>query len=209
MEKEIDTHLQFQTTNPTTSIMPNQILRIIKLLPNRKASGHDNTQSIDVRIFPLSAVTYLAKVTSIAFRFPYFTETRKEANVISPPKSDKIPVFPQDKCPIMLLDRTGKAVERQFTSINKYIQYYHAKSQMKNLLSYQDETRRQNYCVSPNKRLITSLKEHTAAIFLGLFKAHDTLNAARIQDFMVLLPLSFHACRKFREDIFENGKQYK
>jgi hypothetical protein len=38
-----------------------------------------------------------------------------------------------------------------------------------------------NY-ISENKRLITALRQHyITAIFLGLFKPHDTLNAARIQ----------------------------
>jgi hypothetical protein len=85
-----------------------QILRIIKLLPQRKAPGHDNIRNIDLRNLQLNDVTHLTKIINAAFRFHCFPKIWKEANVISIPTPNKIPAFPQERQPIRLLDTVGK-----------------------------------------------------------------------------------------------------
>jgi hypothetical protein len=52
------------------------------------------------------------KILSVAFRFRYFPKTWKEANVISIPKPNKNPTFPQDRWSISLLDTVGKVMEK-------------------------------------------------------------------------------------------------
>jgi hypothetical protein len=110
--REVAACLQLQPVNPTTPSIPNQILRIIKHLPKRKAPSRDSIRNIDLRDLPLKAITHLTKITNVAFRFHYFPKTWKEANVISVPKPVKNPALPQDRRAISLLDTMSKVIDR-------------------------------------------------------------------------------------------------
>jgi hypothetical protein len=50
------------------------------------------------------------KIINSAFLFRYIPETLKETNVISIPKSNDNPVFPQDRGQISLMDTMGKVM---------------------------------------------------------------------------------------------------
>jgi hypothetical protein len=92
----------------------------MKHLPKRKAPGHDNISNIDLRNLSLNTVTHL---------------TWKEANVISIPKPNNNPAFPQDRRPVSLLDTMGNVMEKEHF-IDRFIQDYHAPFPTNNFLSY-------------------------------------------------------------------------
>jgi hypothetical protein len=72
---EFSTHLQTQPADPTASVTPNKISRIMKHMPKRKVPSHDSTRNIDLRNLPLNAITLLTKIVNVAMRQQYFLKT--------------------------------------------------------------------------------------------------------------------------------------
>jgi hypothetical protein len=81
-------------------------------MPKGRAPGHDNIRNIDLRNRPLNVITHLTKIVNVAIRHHHFPKTWKEADIISIPKPNKNPAFSQNRCPISLMDTTGKEMEK-------------------------------------------------------------------------------------------------
>jgi hypothetical protein len=160
--------LQLQPVNPSTLSAPNQILRIIKHLPKRKASGHDSIRNTDLRNLPLDAVTHLTKIINAAFCFHCFPKTWKEANVISIPKPKKNPAFSQDRRPV------------------SYIPCAKSKGKIQTIM----HLTRTRYDATTTALLLIKFSEHarTAAMSLDVSKACDTIWATGLNQSPSYLP---------------------
>jgi hypothetical protein len=103
-------------------------------LPKRKAPDHCKNRNTDFGNPYLNAISQLTKIVNVAFRFHYFPETWKEANVIFTSKPSENTALPQDRWPISLLDGMGKV--RKKNCIENSIEYYHATFLTNNSPSY-------------------------------------------------------------------------
>jgi hypothetical protein len=183
-------------------------------MPKRKAPGHDNIRNIDLRNLPLHAITHLTKIINVAIRLHYFSKTWTEANVISIPKPNKNPAFPQNRRQISLLDTIVKVMEKAI-----YKQIYpelsrHIPDEQFAFLPGRDTTLQllrltEHVTENFNKRA------YTATIFLDVSKAYDTvwksgllrkLHTAEMQNSMLCLLKSYLTSQW--KATFRNGNRY-
>lgn len=91
---------------------PEDVAKVIKSLPNKKAPGHDRLTNQLVKKLPPMAITHIADVFNEITRSRVFPTCWKHAEVAAIAKPGKDPLFPQHYRPISLLPTLSKIYER-------------------------------------------------------------------------------------------------
>ena len=159
--------------SPTTK---QEIINIINNLPNKNSSGHDNINNILLKNIKNEIAVPLERVFNVSLEQGIFPNIMKKAEVIPLYKGKE-----RDLCmnyrPISLLLTISKILEklmykRTYEFLNGNNLFYNS----------QYGFRSKHSCENAISELIGHIikghekKEHTAAIFLDLSKAFDTLN---------------------------------
>ena len=153
-----------------------EIIKIIDNLPNKNSSGHDKINNILLKNIKNEIATPLEGVFNMSLEQGVFPDIMKKAEVIPLCKGKE-----RDLCmnyrPLLLLLTVSKILEklmykRTYEFLDGNNQFYNS----------QYGFRSKHSCENVISELIGHVikghekKEHTAAIFLDLSKAFDTLN---------------------------------
>jgi hypothetical protein len=98
--------------NPSHSIRPRNIQKLIKSLKLRKACGIDGIPNECLRHDPRRPLIHLTHLLNHCLRLSHFPNSWKEAKVITLPEPCKDPKFPQNLHPISPLSTTVKLFEK-------------------------------------------------------------------------------------------------
>jgi len=118
----IYTHIDTLHSDKTQQVDENQILRLIKDLPNKKAPGPDNIPNRAYKNLPPKATKYLTTLIQQTFQTNHFPTPLKTAKIIPVPKPNKILSNPNNYRPISLLNTSAKLIEKIITTeINNHM----------------------------------------------------------------------------------------
>jgi hypothetical protein len=112
VEARIQALLETVDNNPPQRIRPCDLQKLINSLKLRKACGIDGIPNECLRHLPRRPLVHLTHLFKHCLRLSHFPNPWKEAKVITLPKPDRDPRFPQFLRPISLLSTTGKLFEK-------------------------------------------------------------------------------------------------
>lgn len=92
-------------------ITPNEVWKIIKVLPRKIALGSDHIPNTALQISSKSTILYIKKIFNSCLRLEYFPTPSKHATVVMIPKSEKNYLTPTNHWPISLLNIIAKLFE--------------------------------------------------------------------------------------------------
>lgn len=99
--------------SPTTA---EEVISVIKNLPNRKAPGIDGINNSALKNLPFNYAHHLAKLINSAFKFMYFPAIWRDAVIIPIKKSVVDPSIARNYRPVSLLLAISKLTEHIFLS---------------------------------------------------------------------------------------------
>lgn len=192
-------------------VTPKEIGNIIRKLKNRKAPGKDKISSKMLKNLPKKMIVQLNHIYNACFKLCYFPSAWKEAVILPIPKPGKDPTIPSSYRPISLLSNLGKTLERLI--LNRIRRGGTQEATLKDQqygFREKRSTARQLSKVVNDIRIQFNLKRSTAAMFLDIEKAFDTvwhaglitkLHDARLEQYLIKIINSFLSDRKFRVKI--------
>ncbi len=84
-------------------ITPQETLKVIKSLPNKKAPGHDKINNVILKNLPNSAIAFIVNIYNSSLRTGYYPNTWKHSIILPIPKPNKNHSIPDNYRPISLL----------------------------------------------------------------------------------------------------------
>lgn len=186
----MDTH----TSNPAPFTTPGAIQLQIRRLANKKAPGDDKIINAALKFLPKKGILTLTNIINGCLRHSYFPTAWKLATIITIPKPGKDPTDPVNHRPIALLSSISKIYERVILKIlnsnivgkirpeqHAFRQGHSTTSQIVNLID--------------NISMSLSANEHTAAVFLDVEKAFDTVWHDGLLHKMLLMNIPIHTIK--------------
>ena len=158
--------------SPTT---PNEIMRLIEKLPNKRSSGHDGISNILLNELKVELSIILCDIFNESMQEGVFPEMMKLADVVPLYKS-KTREEPTNYRPISLLLTLSKLLEKII-----YKRTYEFLENNHSLFTSQYGFRSKHSCENAISELLSTIlknketKKHTMAVFLDLSKAFDSL----------------------------------
>ena len=174
VREEVNRFLDFPPTAQVPSTTASEVKRTVRRGKNNSAPGPDGLSYEMLKNLPHQAFKIIATILNLALTFHYFPCPWKTAHIITIPKPGKNPLLPQNRRPISLLNTLGKIYERII--LNRILQrsleitpdtqfgFVPHRSTTLQLL------RITNYVQAGFNQF-----EHTAAVFLDIEKAYDTI----------------------------------
>uniref|UniRef100_A0A1Y1NA23 Reverse transcriptase domain-containing protein n=1 Tax=Photinus pyralis TaxID=7054 RepID=A0A1Y1NA23_PHOPY len=159
---------------PHTS--PGEIQKCIKLLKLRKAPGHDGIPNQAIKLLPKKGIAHLVAIFNAALRLNHFPDSWKCADVILILKAGKPANIPQSYRPISLLPCLGKLLEKIILArLQAEIDRLHLLPDQQFGFRSAHSTPQQAMRIIEHITEGFTLKQHTAALFLDISKAFDTV----------------------------------
>lgn len=177
--KNIESELQENMNKPTVSnkvdfTSPQELIDVIKRLPNKKAPGHDLIPNIVLKNLTKKALAYLTSIYNASMRIGYFPRIWKLAEIIVFHKPNKSKHLPSSYRPISLLPTLSKLFEKilhkrmsKFVFSNNIIPAFQFGFRPKHSTTHQLLRITESILKGFDRR------EHTAAIFLDIAQAFD------------------------------------
>jgi hypothetical protein len=186
---------------------PCDVLKLIKTLKLRKACGIDGIPNECLRHLPRRPLVNLTHLFNHCIRLSQFSESWKEAKLITLPKPGKDPKFPQNLRPISLLSTTVKLFEKV---ILKIVQRHIDERDLLYASQFGFRARHSTtlQCMRLRDHVTLNVNNNmsTAAVFLDIEKAFDTtwhpgllytLSKMHFPTSLIKLISSFLSKRKF------------
>ena len=176
--REVKEEVQLFLNAPPTTLVPKTSASEVKRITNKgktsSAPGPDGLSYETLKNLPHQAFTIIAAILNLAMSFHYFPSPWKTAHITTIPKPGKNPSLPQNRRPISILNTIGKIYERLI--LNRIL--HHALKIIPDtqfgFVPHRSTTlqllRITNYIQSGFANF-----EHTAAVFLDVEKAYDTI----------------------------------
>ena len=158
-----------------TPINDTEVRKLISALPNKRSSGHDNIDNILLKKFQLEIAPVLADIFNQSISTGVFPDIMKLAEVVPLFKSNDR-TLTENYCPISLLITISKILEKivyrhTYTFLQKHGLLYDSQ------YGFQSAHSCENAITELVGQVIKAqeMGKHTAALFLDLSKAFDTL----------------------------------
>lgn len=206
IRQEVGTFLKIPAKNSIRFTTPSEVKKIVKKLSGRTAPGKDEITNTAIRNIPKKAVTFMIKLFNTSMKLQHFPSSWKLAMIVTIPKANKNPQYPENRRPISLISTIGKLLEKIILNRIKEI----------NLKCIPDHQMAfQPGCSTTHQilRLVESatkgynMRAYTPAIFLDISKAYDSvwhtgliykLMKSDLPDVFVKFIASFLSRRKFQ-----------
>ena len=167
----------FLATTPTTAACPvstSEVKKIVKDSRRNSAPGPDGISYETLKNLPPKAFKTLTYIYNTALSLHYFPTPWKLAHVITIPKPGKSPLLPQNRRPLSLLSTLGKIYEKIVLHRIAHHALQNTPDTQFGFVPHRSSTLQLLRLTKYIKTGFAKL-QHTAAIFLDVEKAYDTV----------------------------------
>jgi hypothetical protein len=212
VEAKVQDLLETVDKNPSQSVRPCDVQKLINSLKLRKVCGIYGIPNEYLRHLPRRPLVHLTNLFNHFLLLSHFPNPWKDAKIITSPKPGKDPKFPQNLLPISLLPTTCKLFEKVLL---KFVQKHIEERGLLNAHQFgfraRHSTTIQCMRLTDHVTLNFNNKMSTAAVFLDIEKAFDTtwhygllynkLSKLEFSANLIKVLVSFLSQRKFRVSV--------
>lgn len=170
--RHVNTILHEPHDNTIVHTTPSEVKSIIKSLKSSRSPGPDKINNLTLKNLPHKSIRHITEIFNAAIKLESFPTIWKHAHIITIPKPNKSPDFPENRRPISLLDTHGKLYEK---IIFKRLSPYTEKIISPWQTAFQKGRSINHSILSLVEDIIKGFNSlsYTAAIFLDVKKAFD------------------------------------